>query len=240
MLGTFPSKRSTAEWRVLLGKKYGESKSFSKIAGHCAQNRASEAGSSNHSFKFLDSAVGQCHTWCGGWQLYRSCECASSGGKRSACLEAISSEIEIHIVSQGANARVVVVPAVAAQTRSLLSQVRNLGFADAWYLAQTGVSTKAPVGVAASQRVQAATPAPAVEEQAEKPVVVDTSVQPRRPRPGAGAQAVVGKEAGVDLHRLSIQTFTEADVDIVVDGKIDESLWQTLPYYDNMLVSIQH
>ncbi|MEC7138978.1 MAG: hypothetical protein VXW50_07950, partial [Pseudomonadota bacterium] len=36
-------------------------------------------------------------------------------------LGAISSEIEIHIVSQGANARVVVVPAVAAQTRSLLS-----------------------------------------------------------------------------------------------------------------------
>ncbi|MED5582614.1 MAG: hypothetical protein VYA82_11060, partial [Pseudomonadota bacterium] len=153
-------------------------------------------------------------------------------------LGAISSEIEIHIVSQGANARVVVVPAVAAQTRSLLSQVRNLGFTDAWYLAQTGVSTKAPVGVVASQPVQAVTPVPAVEEQAEKPVPVDTPLQPRRPRPGAGAQAVVGQEAGVDLHRLSIQTFAEADVDIVVDGKIDESLWQTLPYYDNMLVSI--
>ena len=45
-------------------------------------------------------------------------------------------------------------------------------------------------------------------------------------------------EAGVDLHRLGIQTFTEADIDIVIDGKIDEALWQKLPHYDNMLVSI--
>ena len=28
------------------------------------------------------------------------------------------------------------------------------------------------------------------------------------------------------------------DIDIVVDGKIDEALWQKLPHYDNMLVSI--
>ena len=54
----------------------------------------------------------------------------------------------------------------------------------------------------------------------------------------AGPQAVIGQEAGVDLHRLSIQTLAEADVHVVIDGKVDEALWQQLPYYDNMLVSI--
>ena len=59
-----------------------------------------------------------------------------------------------------------------------------------------------------------------------------------RPRPSAGPQTVIGQEAGVDLHRLTIQTLAEADVDVVIDGKVDEALWQQFPYYDNMLVSI--
>ena len=77
MLGTFPSKEKYRRMARFAGERSTVSqKSFSKIAEHCAQNRASEAGCSNHSIKFLDSAVGQCHTRCGGWQPYRSCECA--------------------------------------------------------------------------------------------------------------------------------------------------------------------
>ena len=41
-----------------------------------------------------------------------------------------------------------------------------------------------------------------------------------RPRPSAGPQTVIGYMRG-DLHRLTIQTLAEADVDVVTDGKVD-------------------
>ena len=239
MLGTFPSKEKYRRMACFAGERSTVSQSrLARLQGIVPRTEQVKQVLLTIVLSFLiaPSVSATPGVVVGSYTDRANAQAAAENARRA--LGAISSEIEIHIVSQGANARVVVVPTIAAQTRSLLSQVRNLGFTDAWYLAQTGVSTKAPVGVAASQPVQAATPAPAVEEQVEKPVAVETPVQPRRPRPGAGAQAVVGKEAGVDLHRLSIQTFAEADVDIVVDGKIDESLWQTLPYYDNMLVSI--
>ena len=103
-------------------------------------------------------------------------------------------------------------------------------------LAETGVSTATPAAVATRRPVQRA--AVAVEKPPQKAETISTPVQPITPKAGAGAQTVVGQEAGVDLHRLSIQTFAEADIDIVIDGKIDEALWQKLPHYDNMLVSI--
>ena len=151
-------------------------------------------------------------------------------------MRGIGSEVEVHVVSRGAGARVVVLPTVTGNARSLLGRIRNLGFADAWYLAETGVSTATPVAVATRRPVQRA--AVAVEKPPQKAETISTPVQPITPKAGAGAQTVVGQEAGVDLHRLSIQTFAEADIDIVIDGKIDEALWQKLPHYDNMLVSI--
>ncbi|GIS18196.1 MAG: hypothetical protein CM15mP120_01120 [Pseudomonadota bacterium] len=40
MLGTFPSKEKYRRMARFAGEEVRESKSFSKIAGHCAQNRA--------------------------------------------------------------------------------------------------------------------------------------------------------------------------------------------------------
>ena len=161
-------------------------------------------------------------------------QAAAESARRT--LRGIGSEVEVHVVSRGAGARVVVLPTVTGNARSLLGRIRNLGFADAWYLAETGVSTATPAAVATRRPVQRAVVA--VEKPPQKAETISTPVQPITPKAGAGAQTVVGQEAGVDLHRLSIQTFAEADIDIVIDGKIDEALWQKLPHYDNMLVSI--
>ena len=54
----------------------------------------------------------------------------------------------------------------------------------------------------------------------------------------SGSQIIIGEEEGVDLHRVSIETFSEAEVNVVIDGRVDEALWEQIPYYDNMLVSI--
>ena len=133
--------------------------------------------------------------------------------------------------------RVVLLPRSGTSARTLLRQVRMRGFADAWFLAETGApvapAARPPIAAAAAQ--PAPTPAPVARAQQRvdsQPALVS------RPRQSAGPQTVIGQEAGVDLHRLSIQTLAEADVDVVIDGKVDEALWQQFPYYDNMLVSI--
>ena len=133
--------------------------------------------------------------------------------------------------------RVVLLPRSGTSARTLLRQVRMRGFADAWFLAETGapVAPAARPPIAAAVAQPAPTPAPVARAQQRvdaQPALVS------RPRQSAGPQTVIGQEAGVDLHRLSIQTLAEADVDVVIDGKVDEALWQQFPYYDNMLVSI--
>ena len=142
-----------------------------------------------------------------------------------------------------APARVVVLPRFGVGARALLRQVRARGFADAWYLAQTGASAAVRAERAIAQRASSTagvvTPTPALAQA--KPAQQQNNSLPAvttRPRPSAGPQTVIGQEAGVDLHRLTIQTLAEADVDVVIDGKVDEALWQQFPYYDNMLVSI--
>ena len=57
---------------------------------------------------------------------------------------------------------------------------------------------------------------------------------PEQARP----QTVIGQEAGVDLHRVPIDTFDESEVSVVIDGNVNEEIWRSLPYYDNMLVAI--
>ena len=59
-----------------------------------------------------------------------------------------------------------------------------------------------------------------------------------------GAQAEVGEQAlkgmlgAIPMHRFDIQTTTHSDADIKVDGRVDEAIWATVPYYDNMIVSV--
>ena len=55
---------------------------------------------------------------------------------------------------------------------------------------------------------------------------------------GAGEQFLLGYQDGVPFHRVAIKTLAHADVDITVDGKVDEAIWQTISYYDNMIVSV--
>ena len=134
-------------------------------------------------------------------------------------------------------ARVVVLPRSGTGVRTLLRRIRALGFADAWYLAETGMSV-APVEqlrIAVTSAQPTPTVAPVL--QTKQPAEAQPTLA-AMPRTSAGRQSVIGQEAGVDLHRLSIQTLAEADVDVVIDGKVDEALWQQFPYYDNMLVAI--
>ncbi len=157
-------------------------------------------------------------------------------------LSNLGNDIEVRIVPRGSDrqsgVRVVVFSTNPSDTRRLLQQVRSLGFADAWYLAESGVTYRASQAVRSAEPAQRPAAAMLPTQQTASPTTVRTPAPAVAPQPGAGPQTVVGQEAGVDLHRLTIQTLADADVDIVIDGNIDEALWQQLPFYDNMLVSI--
>lgn len=133
--------------------------------------------------------------------------------------------------------RVVLQPNPDLGARALLRRIRTLGFADAWYLADTEVAIAPeivrPEQIAAPQLL---TTVPQISQ--EVPRGGSPSTEPRIRKTSAGPQTVIGQEEGVDLHRVTIQTFAEKDVNLVIDGSVDEALWEQIPYYDNMLVSI--
>lgn len=56
--------------------------------------------------------------------------------------------------------------------------------------------------------------------------------------PSSGAMALITQLDGIPTHRITVPTKLHDSVEIVLDGVVDEAIWQTLPTYDNMLGSV--
>ncbi len=54
----------------------------------------------------------------------------------------------------------------------------------------------------------------------------------------SGRQEIIGYVEGVPHHHIVVSTLPENEAQIVIDGRVDEPLWQQLPHYDNMLVYV--
>ena len=52
----------------------------------------------------------------------------------------------------------------------------------------------------------------------------------------SGSQELVGVIEGIPRHRIVVPSLPGCEVEIVVDGRVEEPLWQQVPDYDNMLV----
>ena len=55
---------------------------------------------------------------------------------------------------------------------------------------------------------------------------------------GGAPVELIDTLAGIPRHHIDVQDFREADVDIKLDGKVDEAVWATLPYYDEFMVAV--
>lgn len=51
-------------------------------------------------------------------------------------------------------------------------------------------------------------------------------------------QSIKGDLDGIPMHYINVQTRPHAQVDIKLDGVVDEAVWQAIPAFDNMLVSV--
>lgn len=151
-------------------------------------------------------------------------------------------DVALTVLPDGSGLFRVVAQSRDMASRRLLQTLRISGFPDAWHISDSALLGSVQIGVA-PPRVPASIPKKA-QGEAER-AMLPNSVQPaaRQERAlvdpaGRGEQTVFGTEAGVDLHQLQIQTMGHADAEITIDGRIDEAVWQGIPYYDNMGVSI--
>jgi len=140
--------------------------------------------------------------------------------------------------------RVVAVPTAGQGGRELVARLRQSGFPDAWFLSDYLPPTPAePV----STVVRTADPAIA-EVVPFLPTEVPTEVVPAEISPaqvapaakpaGNGEITLIDTLGGIPRHRFAVQTFREADIDVNLDGKVDESLWQRIKFYDEFMVAV--
>ena len=54
----------------------------------------------------------------------------------------------------------------------------------------------------------------------------------------SGRQEVIGYVEGIPHHHIVVPSHPDRDAAIVVDGRVDEPIWQQVPHYDNMLVYV--
>ncbi|MFP6815535.1 MAG: DUF5916 domain-containing protein [Pseudomonadales bacterium] len=54
----------------------------------------------------------------------------------------------------------------------------------------------------------------------------------------AGDAEIIDTLEGVPRHHIVVENLLDADVDIILDGRVDEPIWRQLPYYDNMIVYV--
>ena len=143
--------------------------------------------------------------------------------------------------------RVVAVPRIGASSRQLLSELRDGGYPSAWHM-----SDVSKIDAGRPQRIDSSQPTTdALNEKSQQVLVGSVSAEnvgkandefprniPQLLNTGPGEQTVYGTEAGVDLNKLAMATFVDAEVGVEIDGNIDESVWQDIAYFDNMRVSI--
>ncbi|MDG1125291.1 MAG: DUF5916 domain-containing protein [Pseudomonadales bacterium] len=143
--------------------------------------------------------------------------------------------------------RVVAVPQMGASSRQLLSELRDGGYPSAWHMSDVSkIDAGRPQRIASSQPTT-----DALNEKSQQVLVGSVSAKnvgkandefprniPQLLNTGPGEQTVYGTEAGVDLNKLAMATFVDAQVGVEIDGNIDESVWQDIAYFDNMRVSI--
>ncbi|MDB9756216.1 DUF5916 domain-containing protein [Pseudomonadales bacterium] len=140
--------------------------------------------------------------------------------------------------------RVIALPQAGASSRRLLSTLRDNGYASAWHMNEVpnlGIAPAAPEpprAVALNEQSQQAIASPVSANASINSGEASARKLPRLLNTGAGEQTVYGTEAGVDLNKLAMATFVDAEVGVEIDGKIDEIVWQDIAYFDNMRVSI--
>lgn len=161
-------------------------------------------------------------------------------GDRFSSVEAEQILVVPGVVSGTTYYRVVVVPAAGHSGRDVVAGLHRSGFEGAWYLADyvPPAAPAQPVRVASPSAPQRNT----TSELEATPVSVEdvVSLMPaiERANAGAGDVELIETLSGIPRHRIEVANFREADLEFILDGRVDEAVWQSLPYYDEFMVAV--
>ncbi|MDG2278162.1 MAG: DUF5916 domain-containing protein [Pseudomonadales bacterium] len=143
--------------------------------------------------------------------------------------------------------------------RRLTQRLSQLGFSGAWFIAKIGPqsSSRAQMQSDSRERTQQAGSTVAVAPPLPQAVQVTPSTVSDHIKVQQPVQALVGGRGaslvnesgprtpevietlgGVDRHGFDIPSFQDSELDIVLDGRLDETFWQQIPYYDEFMVAV--
>ena len=141
--------------------------------------------------------------------------------------------------------RVVLVPDASMDMSSLRARAAEMGITDAWGTQLKGntfssdvlahqtpkaqQSPKAQLGEPASP-----SPAPIESELPKRAVSIPDQDRSTAPVPSMGPIQLSSEGPDVDI---TLSKFNEGEFEWQLDGRLDEGFWQSLPAYDNMLVT---
>ncbi len=142
--------------------------------------------------------------------------------------------------------RVLIIPGSGISVRSVISLLKQGGYAGAWFLPASQVETRS-VSAGQPSFVQQK-----IIEKAVKPSAI--SIARSRSSQGLDEQAptsadlptilaqggktLIDRQDGIPRHQITVPNMSESDVDIKVDGKVDEDIWRSIEPHDNMLVAV--
>ena len=134
---------------------------------------------------------------------------------------------------------------------AMVSRLQEQGV-QAWFLpgAQAKQTRQAPVAAPAPRPTKAL---PVADREVDETQVSESSVQVATAAPNVapamdpavaplsqtefiGHQELIGTIEGIPRHHILVPSFPEDEINVVIDGHVDEPLWQQVPDYDNMLV----
>ncbi len=167
--------------------------------------------------------------------------------------------LDADIVETEINARKwfrVIIP--DSSPRILVASLHRRGFKDAWPLIDSGapklqastasISSAVPIrrsnasdsqlfhdvgpGVSATPDTNAPTQLASIQRGA--------AMVPVKTKMGrtSGHEKLVETIEGIPIHQIMVSNFDHADIDIKLDGHVDETIWQQAPLFDNMIVSV--
>ena len=156
-------------------------------------------------------------------------------------------EIEVSTGTVKQLNRVVIVPGEGISARSVISLLKQRGYSEAWFLPSSQLMEFRSKSIEQSPKVKEGVYETPIE-LANGLVSVDKELEPSIKRSktpdnvmleiAQGKKTLIDRQDGIPRHQISVQNFLESEVDIKLDGNVDESIWRSVEPHDNMLVAV--
>ncbi|MDC0213653.1 DUF5916 domain-containing protein [Gammaproteobacteria bacterium] len=156
-------------------------------------------------------------------------------------------EIEVSTGTVKQLNRVVILPGEGISARSVISLLKQRGYSGAWFLPSSQMMEFRSKSIEQSPKVKEGVYETPIE-LASGLVSVDKDLEPSikgsktpdnvMPEIAQDKKTLIDRQDGIPRHQISVQNFLESEVDIKLDGNVDESIWRSVEPHDNMLVAV--